>query len=108
MKNRFHLSLALVALAYLAGWTVNAQRSSPVGQAWEYKSMVLTRSIVEPDFTWAEDGKPLPGTPNMILKAKELGAQGWELVSITPMASQTGNGLTGFTNHLFYWFKRPK
>jgi len=56
----------------------------------------------------------------MHLKAKELGDQGWELVSVTPVSGATGgsnicNGdrgcysdYAGFTDGLEYWFKRPK
>lgn len=109
MKDKFYL-LAIAVLLCLFGWTERAkiQASNPERQVWEYKSVALTRTISEPNFTWREDGKELPGSPNMALKAKELGEQGWELVTITPMSSQTGEGYTGFTNNLLYWFKRPK
>jgi hypothetical protein len=110
MKNKLNLAIVIVALLSVAGWTAHAQlqKSSSARQTWDYKSIVLTRTIARPDFTWAEDGKELPGSPNMVLKAKELGDQGWELVTITPLASQTGEGYTGFTNNILYWFKRPK
>jgi hypothetical protein len=109
MKDKFYL-LTIAVLLCLFGWTEHSkiQASNPAAQAWEYKSVTLTRTIQQPNFTWAEDGKELPGSPNMTLKGKELGEQGWELVTITPMSSQTGDGYTGFTNTLLYWFKRPK
>ena len=98
------------ALVSLVGFTTHAQlqKSSPQRQTWEYKTVILSRTIIRPEFTWMEDGKDLPGSPNMNLKAKELGDQGWELVSITPLASQTGEGFTGFTNNILYWSKRPR
>lgn len=110
MKNRFYLAIVIVALLSLVGWTTHAelQRSSSSRQTWEYKSIALTRTVIRPDFTWAEDGKELPGSPDMLLKARELGDQGWELVAITPLSSQTGQGYTGFTNNILYWFKRPR
>jgi hypothetical protein len=110
MKKSFFLSVAILALLGLSGWTVHAhfQRSSPARVTWEYKSVVLTRTINAPNFTWTEDGRELPGSPDMIAKARDLGDQGWELVTITPLSAQTGQGYTGFTNALLYWFKRPK
>src|SRR5437773_493973 len=106
MKNRLYLSFGVIALFCLAGWTARAQlqRNSSARQTWEYKSITLTRTIIKPDFSWAEDGKELSGSANMSSKARELGAEGWELVTITPVASQTGEGYTGFTNNLLYWF----
>ena len=109
MKNKFWLTIIFV-LVSLASWTAHAQlqKSGSQRQTWEYKAVVLNRTILHPEFTWMEDSKELPGAPNMVLKAKELGDQGWELVSITPLSSQTGEGYTGFTNSILYWFKRSK
>ena len=38
MPNRFYLSLVLIVLLCLAGWTgyAQGQRSNPTRQAWEY------------------------------------------------------------------------
>jgi hypothetical protein len=109
VKNRFWLT-GIFALVSLAGWTVHAQlqKSNSQRPTWEYKTVVLNRTIIRPELSWMEDGKELPGSPNMDLKARELGDQGWELVSMTTLSSQTGQGFTGFTNTIVYWFKRPK
>lgn len=69
----------------------------------------------------AEGLKRLPGKVSMESKAKELGDQGWELVSVTPVSGATGgrnicgdnptgcySDYAGFTDGLEYWFKRPK
>jgi hypothetical protein len=124
MKNRHYLSLVVVALSCLAAWTVHAQlqRSSPVRPTWEYKSIVLTRGIDNAAWTGRfEDGKAIPGPFEAILKSKELGDQGWELVSVTPISSYAHAGYkdikpsgyttpswAGYTDGLVYWFKRPR
>ena len=106
MKNRLYLLLIVAALACLAGWTgyAQGQRSGPARQAWEYKSLVLT--IDGSKASLHEDGRQLPGSQTPVSRAPELGAQGWELVSVagTTETFQTrGNVIT-----YVYWFKRPK
>lgn len=57
----------------------------------------------------------------MISKSKELGDQGWELVSVTSFSSYAHPGhkemnphgyttpsWAGYTDGIVYWFKRPK
>jgi hypothetical protein len=95
MKNRLYLSL-LIAILFLAGWTAHAelQRNSPTRQAWEYKSLVFV--IFDASRTTLyEDAKTVPGTP--VTRMPELGAQGWELVSVAADNSTYA-----------YWLKRPK
>jgi hypothetical protein len=106
MKNKPYLLLAVIAFLCMALWTVygQGQKSNPTRQAWEYKSLVLT--IDGSKTSLYEDGKQLPGSPTPTSKAPELGAQGWELVSVAGTAEtfQTrGNVIT-----YVYWFKRPK
>jgi hypothetical protein len=62
MKNRLSLSLVVIALLCLAGWTgyARGQRSSSARQAWEYK--VINCDMEELD---------------------RSGAVGWELVVST-------------------------
>ena len=110
MKKSFCVSIVILTLLGLSGWTVHAyfQRSNPARATWEYRAIVLTRTINAPNFTWSEEGRELPGSPDMLAKARELGDQGWELVTMTPVSGQTGQGYTGFTNQIIYWFKRPK
>ena len=95
MKNRLYLSLLLAGLLCVVGWNVQAQlqRSGPARQAWEYKSLVFV--IDAHRNTLYEDAKTIPGTP--VTRMPELGAQGWELVSV---AADNSN----YT----YWLKRPK
>jgi len=102
MSNRVHLSLILVTLLCLVGWTSYAQgqRNTPTRQAWEYKTLnFVVQAGLPPTTTLYEDGKHVPGTP--ISKAPELGNQGWELVSIAATVS-------GDYSSYIYWFKRPK
>ncbi len=45
MKDKLYLSLVVVALLSVAGWTARAQlpRGSASRQAWEYKSILIVR-----------------------------------------------------------------
>jgi|GEM_PF-1028329 len=101
MKKGLYVSLVIVALLCLVGWTVHAQlqRSSPAKQAWEYKSLVFRGEGRQ--YTLYEDGKIFPGSATPITRAPELGAQGWELVSVAGTENNT------WTTYV-YWFKRPK
>jgi len=106
VKNKPYLLLAVIAffsMALGAGYG-QGQRVNPARQAWEYKSLVLV--IDGSRNSLYEDGKQLPGVVTPVSKAPELGAQGWELVSVagTTETFQTrGNVIT-----YVYWFKRPK
>ena len=95
MRERLYLSLLVGVLLCLAGWTARAQlqRSGPARHAWEYKSWVFRTSVGRAELY--EDGKLVPGaTP--VTRAPEVGAQGWELVSIA------------CDDACIYWFKRPR
>lgn len=129
MMYRSYLLLAVVVLLGLVGWTAHAQlqRTAPARQGWEYKFIYLAREQ-KSNADWsawldgsAEGVKRMPGSVTMHLKAKELGDQGWELVSVTPVSGATGGSnicaqdvsgcysdYAGFTDGLEYWFKRPK
>jgi hypothetical protein len=103
MRNRVYSSLILVSLLCLVGWTgyAQGQRTNPARQAWEYKTLsFIVQGTVPARTTLYEDGKQVPGsTP--VSRAPELGAQGWELVSIAATVS-------GDYSTYIYWFKRPK
>ena len=75
MKNRLYLSLVLVSLTCVAGWTAHAQlqKSSPARQTWEYQEIQL-----------ATNQSSLP-------KLNSLGAQGWELVGVTSACASSPN-----------------
>ena len=77
VKNKLYLSLVMVVLLALVAWTTRAQgqRSNPARQAWEYK-------IIDDQ-------------ANMTRIMNQLGADGWELVTINP-------------SHNTYLFKRAK
>lgn len=64
MKNRLYLSLVVVALLCLAGWTgfAQGQRSNPARQTWEYTVCLYNH-------------------PSCSLET--LGAQGWELIIVS-------------------------
>lgn len=106
MKNRFHSSLVVVSLLViflsLAVWTKQGQGGASPAQTWEYKSWVFT--IEGSRTTLYEDGRQLPGSATPVSKANELGAQGWELVSVAAVQVGSSNP----TNQYVYWFKRPK
>jgi hypothetical protein len=75
-------------------------------QKWEYKNIVITLNGTK--VIWYEDNEERPASsPAMFPKAKELGEQGWEMVSVTSWAtvSQT---LGTQTVQWVYWFKRAK
>src|SRR5690349_12995226 len=101
--TRTHVSLLVAAIAVVCAvhWAAPAHSqptaATPPRPVWEYKAILLTRSVGS-EFAWAEDGQALEGTPNMIAKAKELGEQGWELVTVTPVSSESVEGRTGFTS----------
>ena len=77
VKNKLYLSLLMVVLLALVAWTTRAQGQStnPARQAWEYK-------IIDDQ-------------ANMTRIMNQLGADGWELVTISP-------------SHNSYLFKRTK
>ena len=81
MKKGVSLSLALIVLLCVAGWTSYGQRRNPARTVWEYKSVGQNQTGFRGDET-----------------LNEFGAQGWELVS------SAGNDSSG----IIYTFKRPK
>lgn len=106
MRERLYLSLLIGVLLCLAGWTAHAQlqRSGPARQSWEYKSLVLVTQVSAAGSknTLYEDGKTVPGNP--VTRMPELGAQGWELVSV---AATLSPGNTDTSTYV-YWLKRTR
>lgn len=122
-KRRLLIVLGAAAI-FLGVWPQPAemQRTTTPRQMWEYRSISIVRaSQTGAPFTiWNEvspDGtaKELPLPVNVPARAKQLGEEGWELVSIVPISNNVcGGGATnasscaGFTSQIMYWFKRPK
>ena len=117
MNRKFYLPLFAGIVLLSTVWVVygKQQKTAAVTQAWEYKSIVIVRSA-QSNANWADWAevsgdvvKTLPLPVAIPKKAKELGEQGWELVSITPISNNAGaTDLAGFTSQINYWFKRPK
>lgn len=66
MRKKSGLFSATLILLCLSGWTVSAQRQSLSRTAWEY----MTTGTYDPKYKGD-------------VTLNELGAQGWELVSVT-------------------------
>ena len=117
MNKKFYLPLIIaitVALSFLAVYGRQQKNSSAV-QAWEYKSLIIARGATTSNAqfsVWVEATgeivKELPLPVSMPSKAQELGAQGWELISVTPVSNHVTTGTAGFTSQIIYWFKRAK
>jgi hypothetical protein len=108
MKTRIYLSLVIFAFLGLAGWTAHAQlqRDSRTRQVWEYKSLVLVQTVgVGAQLAFYEGSKTIPGTP--VSRIPELGAEGWELVSVTATLSPSRTNAAETSTYV-YWLKRPK
>jgi hypothetical protein len=67
-------------------------------QKWEYLTVGMFR-----DFSLL--GKPSAWEPKIDLET--LGKDGWELISVIPIADHHGVN-SGMTDRIFYYFKRPK
>ena len=109
MRERLYLSLLIGVLLCLAGWTAHAQlqRGGTARQSWEYKSLVLVvrESAGGSQTTLYEGNKMIPGTP--LTRIPELGAEGWELVSVTATLSSSRTSISD-TSTFVYWLKRPR
>jgi hypothetical protein len=90
MNNRLYLSVFLIALMCLAGWTAHAQlqRSSAPRQTWEYQEVELSAK---------EDAAPM---------LNRLGAQGWELVGVISACPSSPS--TTIPCQFFAYMKRPR
>jgi hypothetical protein len=113
MRNRSYLWLLVVALVCVTVWAGYGQgaKPNPVSQTWDYKWISVARAVQSGGAwsVWAEDDKPLQGPVTIASKIKELGDQGWELCSVTPISNNScTDGCAGFTSQISYYFKRPK
>lgn len=107
------LSVIALCLAALVGENWVKPVHAATGVHWEYK--VLFRGLKYDDQnrfvginSWREDQTTLPNYPDedrgagISKKIAELGAQGWELVGVTPYS------VTGYTVHDLWVFKRAR
>ena len=117
MNRKFYLPLIAGIVLLSTVWVVygKQQKAAPANQAWEYKTIVIVRPAQSNAnwSDWADVSGDVVKTLSLPVavpkKAKELGEQGWELVSITPVSNNAGGtDLAGFTSQIMYWFKRPK
>jgi hypothetical protein len=92
---------SVVSLSGVAALTGQGQGAGAARQTWEYKTLVFN---VQRGTSLYEDGKQLSGSETPISRAPELGAQGWELVSVAALVVPT----VPPTSQYVYWFKRPK
>jgi hypothetical protein len=119
--------LPFMALAVLAGFAFLGVQGAPArGTAttkWEYRTISVVRAA-EHGAEWTrwfetatEGRRELPRPVDTQAKIAALGEEGWELVGVTPISSNTGGHTTqgygssdmaGFTSQLSYFFKRPK
>lgn len=123
MKPVVYLPLIVTIILFCTVWNVYGKEKNkvPAAQSWEYKVIVIVRPA-QSNATWSdwaeisgEQSRTLQLPVSVPKKAKELGEQGWELVSITPISNNAGgsgssgyNDLSGFTSQIMYWFKRPR
>jgi hypothetical protein len=122
MNRKLYIPLIIAALVFIV-WKVNGEdrKNTPGPQTWEYKTIVIVRPA-KSNAEWSDWGeisgetvKALPPPVSVSKKMKELGEEGWELVSVTAISNNSGGSgtsgyadLAGFTSQLNYWFKRSK
>ncbi|HEY4301408.1 MAG TPA: hypothetical protein VGM73_11065 [Candidatus Didemnitutus sp.] len=106
MKTRTYLPWFVCLLACLLGWTAYAQNSRGAAPrpAWDYKLIIFNSEnlIGGHEAEMFDDGVALPSpVPGGLRKLKELGAQGWELVTVI------NESLEGRRLQTKYYLKRP-
>ena len=102
MKIRFLLPLIVAVLACVTGWSAYAQsqKMSSTRPSWDYKIVAHIPGSPKIGITpeMHEDGKLISTSTTSILpKLKELGTEGWELVTVVE-----------WSNGHRYFFKRTK
>jgi len=113
-KYFFPAVIAVIALLTFFAAYAKQQRNNLPMQAWEYTSLIIARGAINNGqfSVWyeatGENVKELSLPVSVPAKAQELGNQGWELISVTPVSNHTSTGTAGFTSQIIYIFKRPK
>lgn len=102
------LALAVIAGQGRSNKIATVHAAAVPQQAWDYKMIRLkfhwqNNIAVGVDFV-SDDGTKLDGPPNILDVPKNLGAQGWDLVSVTPLSLWSSGGSS---TDEFMIFKRP-
>jgi hypothetical protein len=110
------LGLAATAMNAGSAQAGGSARGASVVQKWEYKVLgryrtaeytdAIRSGVNITDWIYQEDGKEI-GKLDLVVKLRELGDAGWELVSTYPMSGYTGD-FGGLTTNVVWTFKRPK
>jgi hypothetical protein len=121
MKRKYLLALIICCFLFGGIWVAygQGQKEKASITKWEYKCIVIVRQgRSNADWSdWAEmtgtEVKTLALPVAVPKRASELGEQGWELFTITPVSNNAGGAnsssdLAGFTSQILYWFKRPR
>ena len=102
-------------------------------QKWEYKTLYRMRTTRLQDnvlwgdewYAWLEDDKEISNKTDIDIKIRQLGEQGWELVTVAPRSGMAGgihsaknilggrlpspsSDFAGFSSEELWVFKRPK
>jgi hypothetical protein len=75
-------------------------------QQWEYLRLINERNEDDNLFYWQD----LPQQSTRQLPPEErlnnLGREGWELASVIPSSTWSGERMAGYTTRTTYWLKR--
>ncbi len=119
MKKHYLTAIFIVAI-FLVFLTMYGQNNSAPATAkkWDYKAITIFRTSGETAWSqWFETSGdtqiPLPQPVSPTKRLRELGMQGWELVSVTPLSASSGgrgtqgySDIAGFTTHVTYYLKK--
>lgn len=61
----------------------------------------------EKTWKWTEDNEEIPAPDDLLLKLRDLGLHGWELITIVPRSSVISVLTSGATTEELWVFKRP-
>lgn len=116
--------LLLIMVQLIGGERVEQVQAASIGKPqWEYKRLSVVQfawhrnavgtKYIDTSDDWFEDGVKGSGELIAAKKLNELGEQGWELVSVMPVAAlweegSVGNQGTPLTSHIILYFRRPR
>jgi hypothetical protein len=115
-NKRLYILLLTIAGLLLSSRITNGQKTGAAHVTWEYKFIDLGRmpfstfnqTTLPPLEVLSEDGRELKGDVTVHDRLAQLGAQGWELISVTSVSDGLGAAVAGTTTDLMYYLKRPK